>query len=80
MKKLDLETFGSNLKKCIKTFNDKGEQKFQKVFEKAYDDEVSNLSDYSIIYRYQSGKKRPSLESLVLIADLLNVSLEELLS
>ena len=80
MNKLDLETIGSNLRRCIKEFNSTHDEKFSECFERACIDGEMNLTDYNIIYRYQSGKKRPSLLTLVVLANLLNVSPDELLS
>lgn len=82
MKKLDLENLGKggNLKRCIKNFNKTHERKFKDCFNDAYMNGEIDLSDYNIIYKYESGKKKPSLEALVAIATLLEVKPEELLS
>ncbi len=82
MKKLDLDNLGKggNLKRCIKNFNATHGKKFKYYFNKAYIRGDIALSDYGIIYKYQSGQKKPSLEALVAIATLLEVKPEELLS
>ena len=38
------------------------------------------IQNYNLVYRYFSGTKRPSLDTLIEIADILGVSLEDLLS
>ncbi len=72
--KLDLRNFGNNLKRKIKEYNDTHEKSFQKVLDS------ENILEYNTIYRYFMGTKKPSLETLISIADILEVSIEDLLS
>ncbi len=73
--KLDLRNFGGNLKMLVKEYNANHKVSFQKVL-----DDKNVIGDYNLVYRYFSGTKRPSLDTLVEIADILGVSLEDLLS
>lgn len=79
MKKLDLTKLPGNLKKYVAEYNQVHKIKFSKVFN---DYAMDNLDHYdtSMIYRYLSGKRTPSTETLVVLATLLGVTLDELLS
>ena len=73
--KLDLRNFGGNLKRLVKQYNANHEVSFEKEL-----DMKEVIHNYNLVYRYFSGTKRPSLDTLVEIADILGVSLEDLLS
>lgn len=72
--KLDLGNFGANLKRFIKDYNANHEESFADVIDGYI------IGDYCTIYHYFNGSKRPSLETLIYLADKLEVSLEDLLS
>lgn len=79
MKKLDLIKLPGNLRRCVTEYNKTHKIKFSKVFN---DYAMDNLNHYdtSMIYRYLSGKRTPSIETLVGLATLLGVTPDELLS
>ncbi len=85
MKKMDICKFAGNLKRCIAEYNQSHDSKFNEAFRRAYLDNLWDLQDYSIIYHYQNDKKDrehrkvPSLDTLVVLADLLGVTPDELL-
>lgn len=79
MKKMDICKFAGNFKKCIKEFNQTHNITFNEAFKQGCENGMIALNDYNIIYRYTSGKKIPSFETLVELADLLGITPDELL-